>query len=743
MVLVILLFVSFCLLYSCGHSGEEHPSSAYHASEDRHFVGSQTCRSCHLEEWDSWKGSHHDLAMAEAGERTVRGDFGDAVFDDGQDLYRFFRRDEAWLVEAPGPDGGLREYEVAYTFGWEPLQQYLVDFGSGKYQALRVAWDTERERWFSLHPHEAIPEDDWLHWTGGAMNWNTMCADCHSTNLRQNYDPRSDSFHTTWSEINVSCEACHGPGAGHVAFMESEESVNASIERIRRDLRLSAGDGQLTEINSCAPCHALRQDLTGRYVHGDPFLDHYDPTLPVPGNYHPDGQILEEVFELGSFLQSKMFAHGVSCSDCHNPHSLELKASIHDNRLCMQCHEPHYNTPEHHFHPVETESSQCINCHMPGRYYMEVDYRRDHSFRVPRPDQSLEFGTPNACSDCHTDRSVQWLADVFSEWYGEERPPHYSDHFLRADAEREGALGGLRDLMADTSQTGIVQAAAVWHAGRIGNREAFDLIESALRSSEPLVRSSAAKALAEWPADERRALLASLLADPVRAVRIAAVQGLTAFEPDDMARHLRRPFEEALGEYRAYLDQNLYFPQGQMNLGQFHENRGETESAIDAYRFALERDPYFYPARMNLALLYNTLGSNELAESELRRVIEQEPELGRAWYSLALLLAEEERLGEAIGMFDRAAEQMPEYGRLFYNRAIAHQMAGEPSEAEASYRRAIELEPENGDYRYGLVTLLLQERRQEEALREAEELLSLFPGNAQLRELVEEIRRRM
>ena len=744
---VLAIFLSFCIVYSCSQPEDTdriRTADGDHDMPHYAFVGDQTCQSCHYEEWEDWKGSHHDYAIAEADEESVRGDFNDVTFRDGEDTYRMFRKGDAYMIDAPGPDGEPVSHEIVFTFGWEPLQQYLIDIGQGKLQALHIAWDTGQDRWFSLRPDEQFEPDDWMHWTGGSMNWNTMCADCHSTNLQKNYIAEADSFHTTWSVLNVSCEACHGPGGDHVAFMDSPKASEATAERIRQDLNLTRNTSQMEEINTCAPCHSLRQEITyDDYIHGDYYMDHFDPLLPHPDNYFADGQIREEVYVYGSFLQSRMYADGVQCTDCHNPHSLELKATITDNKLCMNCHEPEYNSPEHHFHEVNTEASQCVNCHMTGRYYMEVDHRRDHSFRVPRPDQSKRFGTPNACNDCHTDRSAEWASRAIVEWYGEDRAPHFSETLLKADTEGTGAYTELRELVADTTQPEIIRATAVWYVGQFPALQSADILEEAINSSSPLVRSSAAKALDNLPPDQRKPLLSQALGDSVRAVRVSAFRGLAGFTENDFEPAQQGNFQKALEEYKAYLEINQYFPQGLMNRGQFYEQRGETGNAMEAYYRALERDPYFNPARMNLAYLHNSRGENDQAEELLVKVTEQEPDFGQAYYSLGLLLAEQNRLQEAVSWFEQAAGLMPEQSRVFYNWAIALQTLDRPQEAESAYEEAISLDPRNGDYLYGIITLYLQQEQYESALEYAEELNRLFPNNPNVQQILQLIEREM
>src|SRR5699024_2342411 len=518
----------------------------------------------------------------------------------------------------------------------------------------------------------------------------------HSTNLQQNYIAEADSFHTTWSSINVSCEACHGPGRAHVDFVQSEEVGGATIERIRQDLELTKNASQTARVNQCAQCHSRREEVAPNYRHNGDFLDYFNPTLPHPDAYFADGQIRDEVYVYGSFLQSRMFnEEGVKCNDCHDPHSLELKANVTDNSLCMQCHEPQYNTFEHLRHQVNTEASQCVSCHMPGRYYMEIDYRRDHSFRVPRPDLSAQFGTPNACNDCHDDKSPQWAAEAVEQWYGPERSDHFSEVLARADATGENTAE-LTDLATDSLQPDIARATAIWYLGQFASGESIELFAQTINDESPLVRNSTAQVLASLPDNQKVLMLQKALDDSMRSVRVAAAGGLAEFSAADMT--LKQSFKKAMEEYKEYLDLIQYFPQGQMNRGQFYEKQEKPQKAIEAYKKALKKDPQFNPARINLAYLYNSRGNNAEATKLLKEVMRQEPDYGPAYYSLGLLVAEQGRLEQASDYFSKAAERMPEHSRLRYNWAISLQQLGKPAQAEKVYLQAIKLNPDNADY---------------------------------------------
>ncbi len=733
------------LVYSCSRSDETpaDQKAQQRKTEAAAFVGDKTCESCHTQEMGDWKGSHHDYAMKEADSTSVRGDFSNVTFVQEGREYRFFRRGNRYMVEAPGPNGVRKVYEITHTFGWTPLQQYLVDFGKGKLQALNVAWNTQKKEWFSMHPDEKIGPGDWLHWSGGAMNWNTMCADCHSTQLEQNYKPEADSFHTTWTSINVSCESCHGAGKQHVEFMRSARSEDASQERIREDLDLTSNTSQMQQIDKCARCHSLREKLVDYFDHGKQFMDHFNPNLPHPDMYFADGQIKGEVYVYGSFLQSKMFQQGIKCSDCHDPHSLELKANVTDNTLCMQCHEPKYNKPEHLNHEPNTEASRCVNCHMNGRYYMVVDYRRDHSFRVPRPDLSAKFGTPNACNDCHDDRSAEWAARAVEEWYGPQRPDHFSETLLKADTLGAESVPDLKQLVTDSTQPAMARATAVWYLGQFPTRQSVDVIKQVLDEESPLIRKSAARALGSLPGDMKKAALTGLLDDSVRAVRIAAVEGLLEFDTPDFLQASKQVFKQAKNEYQAYLDVNRYFPNGLLNRGQYYEKQGQLDQAIEAYQEALDRDSLFNPARINLAYAYNEKGRKDRAQRLLETVIVQEPAYGPAYFSLALLLAEQGRLQEAVQRFREAADLMPGHARVRYNLAISYQKLGQPVQAEQRYLEAIEIAPEQPDYRYGICTLYLQQNQPQKALSHAQKFAELQPQSRRAQQLLQLVKKRL
>ena len=544
-ILVLLLLVH---ITACEQSNE--PDTPVHAvsndstpvtiAHNHDFVANQQCLDCHQDQADQWAGSHHDLAMQMANADTVLGDFNDSEFTHQGVSSRFHIKDGRFLVNTEGADGQFRDFEISYTFGVYPLQQYLVTFPDGRMQALTVAWDSRTaeeggQRWFHLLPDEVTPPGDPLHWTGRMHNWNVRCAECHSTNLQKDFDPDTNSYDTRWSEINVSCQSCHGPGAAHVEWAKAgQDSQPGEDTGLIVDYSTGTSHGL---VETCARCHSRRHRVSPDDAHGRAFLDDFEPSTLQAGLYHPDGQILDEVYVYGSFLQSKMYNRGVGCSDCHDAHSTRLRKT--GNDLCLQCHsmtpsarfpslqEKDYAAKEHHFHDPESAGAQCVNCHMPAKTYMVVDPRRDHSFRIPRPDLSVKLGVPNACNQCHTENSAEWAAGKTADWYGTaiREAPHYGEIIAPA---RNGDVAAYEDLVAlasDSSQPPIITATALELLAQYNPVEpTVRALRDGARHHDPLVRAVATNTLGLMPTVADLKTLLQLLSDPVRAVRMEAAR---------------------------------------------------------------------------------------------------------------------------------------------------------------------------------------------------------------------------
>jgi tetratricopeptide (TPR) repeat protein len=678
-----------------------------HGTVAPQYVTSRVCAECHAAQLDAWRGSHHAQAMQEANAQTVLGNFGGARFSYAGVTSTFFTRAGKFFVNTDGPDGTLADYEVKYAFGVAPLQQYLVAFPDGRVQALGIAWDARRkaaggQRWFHLYPGERVDFRDVLHWTGPAQNWNFMCAECHSTDVRKHYDAARDRFATSWAEINVACEACHGPGSAHVEWArrtkEERAADNAAkgltVDLVARGGTWALGSDPIAHLTGardtraqavCARCHARRAQLGEDYDGSQPLEQAYMMALLEEGLYHADGQILDEVFEYGSFLQSAMHERGVMCADCHDPHSGKLRAA--GNAVCAPCHQPaHYDAPAHHHHQAGTAAAQCAKCHMPSRTYMVVHERHDHSFRVPRPDLSVSLGTPNPCTDCHQGRLPQWAADAVVNWYGptRQRGPRYAAALAAGRTHQAGAERLLAEVIGDRSFPAIVRATALRLLENFPGA-APELIERSLHAQEdPLVRRAALSPLTSWPPERRWKAGVPLLDDPLRAIRIAAV-GVLADVPAtrSLSAEHRAAFDRAAAEYRAMQAFNADRAEAWFNLGQLDARLGNVAPAEAAYRRAIRRQPWFIPSYVNLADLYRQHGRDPDGERVLREALARQPPNGDVHHALGLLLVRERRLDEAVGALGEAATRSPDNPRYTYVYAVALHSAGQPEQALA------------------------------------------------------------
>jgi len=712
------------------------------------FVGKERCVTCHEKAYQLWAGSDHDRAMAVASDSTVLGDFDNTTFTHNGSTSRFFRRDGKFFVYTEGPGGEMADFEIAYVFGYDPLQQYLVPFPNGRLQCLSIAWDAIEGNWFHLYPDQDIPPDDWLHWTRNGQNWNGMCAECHSTNLRKGYDHEKRSFSTTWSEINVSCEACHGPGSNHVTWAE----VPPMGRRREINMGLVIDTSDITsrqQVELCAPCHSRRSEL-GDYNHSrSDFLDALIPSVLEENLYHPDGQIQDEVYVYGSFVQSKMFANDVKCNDCHDVHSLKLHKT--GNDLCLQCHRSDdYDIYEHHFHQKTvdgkpSDGALCIKCHMPEQPYMVIDYRADHSLRIPRPDVSMVLGTPNACNQagCHNDKSAGWSTEHYQKWYGIARKPHFGATLAAGRTGDPMAHDPLIRLAADALYPAMVRATALSLLVLYPGPESTAAFRLALSDEDALVRYTALTGVNAQTVEQFTDLVAPLLFDPVRAVRLQAAARLAGVGDDSLKPYQMEALRANLIEYRAAMEYSLDFAFAGHNLGNLFQSLGDLKQAEKYYRAAIEVDDLTYASKVNLAVLLNAQGRNPEAEQLLREVLVSHPDLYDIHYSMGLLMAEMNRFQEAADHLRKAADGMPDRSRVFYNLGLILQHLGRTTEAEIALKTTLELEPENPDFLVGLADFYIKQNRLDEALVIANRLISLYPGNntgIQLKTHIESIR---
>jgi predicted CXXCH cytochrome family protein len=719
-----------------------------HADDAPTFVGGARCASCHPRAAEAYRDSDHAHAIAVADEATVRGAFDGARLTRRGVTTTFLRRDGRFLVRTPGPDGRLADFPVVYTFGIRPLQQYLLPLAGGRFQAFDLAWDTRPrgaggQRWFALPSGPPAAPGEPFHWTGREQTWNFQCAECHATDLRKGYDVTTDRYTTTWAELTVSCEACHGPGSGHVTWVERAAGGGQAADDPTRGLvvRLGHAHGP-AEVEACARCHARRRPIADPYVYGRPLLDTHVPRLLEAGLYEADGQIRGEVYEYGSFVQTRMYRAGVTCSDCHEPHRGSLRAP--GNAVCARCHRPAaFDTPRHHHHRPATAAARCVGCHMPARVYMGVDPRRDHSFPVPRPDLSVTLGTPNACTGCHRDRPASWAARASARWWpgGPARRPLFAPTLDAGRRGRPGAETLLSRLATDAGQPAIARATALGLLSPYLTPAGWPALRAGLADADPLVRMAALEAAAALPAPRRADAATPGLRDPVRAVRLAAARTLAGVSREPLTPEAEADLDRALDELVAAELANADRPEAHVNLASLYTRLARPQAAEAALATALRLDPRFVPALVSLAELYRLTGRDGEGEAVLARARQLAPDDADVLDAVGRLRMRQGRPAEGLALLRRAATAHPEVPGFAYVYALALHAAGRRDDAVRVLEGAHARRPADRELLAALAAIERERSRPAAALRYAERLARLTPDDPEVAGLVEALRR--
>jgi predicted CXXCH cytochrome family protein len=671
--------------------------------------GALACAECHRKEYDEWQASQHAHAN-----RLVSPGIDRAILENGPP--------EARTAEA--------------VIGITPLIQYLIPFPGGRLQALEWAYDPRSNEWFNVFNNENRHAGEWGHWTGRGNTWNVQCAFCHTTGFEKNYDPVKDVYASSWQAMGVSCTQCHRmreeeTGVGFQ--VAGRTNTCPMIESSTPDTRHLTPPPTPLHIDNCASCHARREELFGTFKPGDRFNDHFRLILPdTPRIFHHDGQVLDEDFEYASFMMSRMGHKGVSCMDCHNPHSGKLKLPAENNALCMQCHTPpgaNGATPiipkEHMFHAEGMPGGRCIDCHMPENVYMARDWRRDHGFTSPDPRLTIEHGVPNACNRCHTDQTPQWAEEWTTKWYGEKMETRRARHRARAVAAyHEGLPGAMTNVlhMARTEEIDAWRAALVaMLAEWSGEPPVRAFIEEHLRHPHPRVRSSAVLALGGAPGGE--GILEAMRSDDSALVRVDAAIGTV--------RSHREPHAELVAYLRNISDQ----PAGALRNAQVALETGRPADVIPwAEKItAWDGSP---DAAHTAGRLQHAAGAIVPAISNLAAAALADATNADYSYTLALALAESGNAPRALQWLEETVRRAPDFGRAWYNLGLAYAGAERLPDAVVALQRAEPLLPGSPDPAFARATIHLRMRDIQQAREAALSALQQDPAHSQSRALL-------
>ena len=708
------------------------------------MVDEQQCQGCHTEQVKDWQGSHHQLAMQVADEHTVLADFKDSTFKGENETTRFFRKDAGFWVNAPGADGKNADFKVAYTFGIAPLQQYLIEVGEGRLQALGVAWDTEKNRWFHLYPGQGVSFKNPLHWSKPSQNANFMCVECHTTGYQRNFDAATNTFASQWNSLGVGCQACHGPASNHLEWAAKKgDLIHAGFAVDLKDKNAT------TEIETCARCHSRRAPLGDGFTVGKRLMDDYLPSVLTRELYALDGKIKDEVFEHGSFLQSKMFDKGVRCSNCHNPHSNELKAP--GNGVCLQCHNTagkttvpgvdgkglqakDYDSPEHHRHAAGQPGSQCVDCHMPGKFYMGNDFRHDHSFSIPNPERAKKLGTPDACLTCHQGKAGDAVTAQFKLWNANPtaQAPRYDESLWLIRNGQPGAAQALYEQLQRSNLPAIQRATLLAELVLYPSEQALKLATKDLANSDPQVRESAIRAVSGFlPAPERVPLYAPLLSDPVKAVRIAAARDLLAASNSLGAAQSR--WNAAIAEYEKVQLSLLERAEANLNLAMLYQASGRTAEVEPMLRAAIQRDGDFFPALVTLVQWLESRGRAQEAQALLAQGLKAHPDSALLQHTQGLALIRAGNTAQAMPALRNAARLEPLNAQYGYVLAVALYEGGKIDEACAQLEQLIKQQPANRNARLALIQYYLDNGQEPKAQVLLQGWKKLNPGDPALK----------
>ncbi len=602
------------------------------------YVGSQICADCHTDAYDAWQTSHHGEAWRVPGEDSFEGAFEGESFEHDGMLAAFSKTGDTYVVTVQEKDGIEAVYEMHSVGGVHPLEHPILSTGKGRLQSFDVVWDVDQQRWYHLYPDQDLPPEDAFHWTGVYKNWNSRCAECHATGFEKNYDFSTRRYASTQAEIGVGCEACHGPAAAHLQIVDGEKP-----ERFSVDLDKWGFTAQMSEpvaaMEQCAGCHARREGFgNGNPLPGEAFADNYNLAMLRPGLYHADGQILDEVYVYGSFLQSKMSQKGVTCANCHDPHTAELVAE--SNAVCTQCHSPagnpdfvslrlaDYEDVAHTNHPEGTEAAQCVSCHMVDKVYMGTDPRRDHSFRVPRPDLSDKLDSPNACTTCHDDKSNVWAAEQVKGWFpnGRWQEPHYGEVLALGRANPRSAAGDLLGLAQDEGQPNLVRATALWLLGPGATTLDLEDLAAFMENDDPQIRIGALNALRARAVVATAPYLLQGLNDDVRAVRLAAARAIMSQRPDRLPDSLRAGLGRAYREFGSVVQNQMDFAEAHLQVAGYSMVSGNIPSAIAALSEAVRLNPQSPQAWSSLIRMTAQVEGRSAAKKRMRQALAFNPD---------------------------------------------------------------------------------------------------------------------
>lgn len=700
---------------------------------------SQACAQCHQAIVDEWMGSQHananrlvsdarDRSAFEPSSTIAQGSFVSTMKRKGKDSFYFI---ESFSNRPP------ETFRAEAVIGITPLRQYLVSYPGGRLQVMDISYDPRSNEWFNAFGDENRQPHEWGHWRGRSMTWNVQCAFCHMTGFEKKYDIKEDRYNSTWRAMGISCSQCHSLRSESSVISEHRSAKTNEcpmVESSHPETRTLKTE-QFPSMDNCASCHARREELFGTFTPGDSFHDHYRLVLPdQPGIFHADGQVLDEDFEYASFMMSRMGHKGVTCMDCHNPHSSKLVAPVENNALCMRCHTPPgingaiaIDPVGHSFHKPGVAGSLCVDCHMPVNVYMQRDGRRDHGFTSPDPRLTIEHGIPNACNRCHADKTPEWAEEWTTQWYGGKMNRRARDRARVVARYHEGDESVRTQLLAMAASEEI----AAWRASLVSmlqpwsaDVEVIAFLRMEQSHPHPLVRAAAIRSLRDAPVEA--------LTDSSALVRVDAA----------IIRYERNPLDPppSLTELRSYIDHISDQPAGAMRQAHLAAIENRMQDAESWTRKAMNWDPTSAQPIYQLGRLLFSRGQFTEAMSNMYAAAAMDTGNAGYSYSLALALAETGNRDLALRWLEETVQRDRAFGRAWYNLGLAYASDQRAAEAIQALQMAEQLLVDSADPAYARATIHLKEKQFDQAAAALESALKKDPSHEPSKALRQQMR---
>jgi tetratricopeptide (TPR) repeat protein len=720
------VFVLFVFAGGILLQGAESPKLASAEGPLPGYAGSSSCQQCHQHFYGLWAGSHHGLAMQPWSSAFAK----QVLRAQGEDLEIRGVRYRVELAQGEMIEGGAKtekRYRIAQVMGGKNVFYFLTPLDRGRLQVLPLGYDVRRQEWFDVAAsavrHFAPQPDAALDWRESPFTFNTACFNCHVSQLSNNSDLTTDTYHTTWTEPGINCETCHGPAAAHVQRARATPQ-GQPVQPLGLIATSSFSADQMNSL--CGSCHAKMSPLSTSFSPGAPLYDHCAVVGLEQLDFYPDGRDLGENFTWTTWrLSPCLKSSQLDCLHCHTSSGRYRFAGETANQACLPCHASQVqNAAAHAHHKAGTPAATCVSCHMPVTEFARMR-RTDHSMRPPAPAASLAFGSPNACNLCHADKDAAWTDQAVRQWQERDyqAPLLQRARWVAAARKQDwSALPSIIDYLAGLHREEVWAASLVQLLRPCDDERKWKGILPCLADPSPWVRAAAVDACADQLRSEMIGPLVAATRDSSRWVRIRAAAALAAWPLTTLSAPDRASLAKATDELQASLLARPDDSSSHYNLGNFYLARHDFAQAIAAFRTASQLDPKNVAPWVNASLAYNALGKNDGAEDALRHALTLDPTNAVASLNFGMLQAELGKPDQAEKAFRTAFTSDPQSAAAAYNLGVLL-AAGHPDEALVWCRRAAELRPQDPKYAYTLAFSLAQQQQPDQAARVLEKAL--------------------